>query len=196
MGRTAGRPRHTTHAAIRDTARALFTEHGFDNVSLARIAAAAGIGRTTLFAYYPAKTTLMSEELEAHTNAAIAYLDTDPEGSALDVVAEAIRRATDYSIAEHDDFARRRAIVRDSVELQSAVARHAETITTALAAAAGARVPEPNRMLAGDLARALMAVASRAIDDWSAQPPEVALDEYVALRIAPLRAAFAALLPA
>jgi hypothetical protein len=101
MGRTAGRPRHTTHAAIRDTARALFTEHGFDNVSLARIAAAAG-----------------------------------------------------------------------------------------------ARVPEPNRMLAGDLARALMAVASRAIDDWSAQPPEVALDEYVALRIAPLRAAFAALLPA
>lgn len=50
-----GRPPVTSHAAIEAAAFALFARQGFDDTTTDEIAAAAGIGRRTLFRYYPSK---------------------------------------------------------------------------------------------------------------------------------------------
>jgi mycofactocin system transcriptional regulator len=50
-----GRPPATSHAAIEAAAFALFARQGFDATTTDEIAEAAGIGRRTLFRYYPSK---------------------------------------------------------------------------------------------------------------------------------------------
>ncbi|MFI5907803.1 TetR/AcrR family transcriptional regulator [Dactylosporangium sp. NPDC051541] len=45
--------RRTVHAAILDTAAALIAEHGLAGVTMSQIAAQAGIGRATLYKYFP-----------------------------------------------------------------------------------------------------------------------------------------------
>jgi mycofactocin system transcriptional regulator len=50
-----GRPPATSHAAIEAAAFDLFAKNGFDETTTDEIAEAAGIGRRTLFRYYPSK---------------------------------------------------------------------------------------------------------------------------------------------
>ncbi|MET7396455.1 helix-turn-helix domain-containing protein [Dactylosporangium sp. NPDC005572] len=45
--------RRTVHAAILDTAAALIAEHGLAGVTMSQIATQAGIGRATLYKYFP-----------------------------------------------------------------------------------------------------------------------------------------------
>lgn len=52
---TVGRPPVTSHAAIEAAAFRLFSERGFDETTTDDIAEGAGIGRRTLFRYYPSK---------------------------------------------------------------------------------------------------------------------------------------------
>jgi mycofactocin system transcriptional regulator len=56
--RQGGRRPSTTHAELSHIALALFVEHGFDAITLDDIAAAAGIGRRTLFRYVASKNDL------------------------------------------------------------------------------------------------------------------------------------------
>jgi mycofactocin system transcriptional regulator len=54
-----GRPPVTTHAAIEEAAFALFEEQGFEATTMDDIAAAVGVGRRTLFRYYPSKNDIL-----------------------------------------------------------------------------------------------------------------------------------------
>jgi len=55
---TPGRPPVTSHAAIEAAAFVLFADVGFDQTTTDEIAAAAGIGRRTLFRYFPSKNDI------------------------------------------------------------------------------------------------------------------------------------------
>jgi mycofactocin system transcriptional regulator len=54
-----GRPQATTHRDIEVAALDLFAAHGFDDVSVADIATAAGISRRTFFRYYGSKNDVV-----------------------------------------------------------------------------------------------------------------------------------------
>jgi mycofactocin system transcriptional regulator len=56
--RRVGRPPVTSRSEIEHIALDLFTEHGFDTTTVDDIAAAAGIGRRTVFRYYPSKNDI------------------------------------------------------------------------------------------------------------------------------------------
>jgi len=58
-------------ARIVDVARRLFAEHGFDDVTMAEVAAAAGVARATVFNHFGSKHALV----EAITEDVIAYYD-------------------------------------------------------------------------------------------------------------------------
>jgi AcrR family transcriptional regulator len=70
------RKRRLTRAAIADAAMGLFTERGFDQVSVADIAAAAGVAEKTVYNYFPVKAGLFFDEgddLLAELLAAVRY---------------------------------------------------------------------------------------------------------------------------
>jgi AcrR family transcriptional regulator len=49
----------STHQRIYDTAMQLFAEHGYEDVPIARLAAAAGVSVQTFYAHYPGKDELL-----------------------------------------------------------------------------------------------------------------------------------------
>jgi mycofactocin system transcriptional regulator len=61
-----GRRRSTTRHHITDVALELFASRGFDEVSVDDVAEAAGIGRRTLFRYYPSKNAIPWGDFDAH----------------------------------------------------------------------------------------------------------------------------------
>jgi AcrR family transcriptional regulator len=92
------RKRQRTHDAVSSAAIALFLEHGFDQVSVADIAAAAEISKPTLFRYFRSK-----EDLAVHRFA-------DHEGEAARVVRQRPAHQTALgALREHflDGLARR-----------------------------------------------------------------------------------------
>ena len=57
-----GRKRRQTRTAIAKSAMQLFAQHGFDQVSVAQIAAAAGVAEKTVYNYFPAKADMFFDE--------------------------------------------------------------------------------------------------------------------------------------
>src|SRR3954463_10622699 len=62
------RKKAQTRAALWNTAIELFVEHGFDNVSVTQIAAAAEVSKMTFFNYFPTKEDLVIGPMAEHTN--------------------------------------------------------------------------------------------------------------------------------
>src|SRR5258708_37225894 len=58
------RKKREARAAISQTAVALFAERGFDAVTVAEVAAAAGVSAKTVFNYFPVKEDLVLESRE------------------------------------------------------------------------------------------------------------------------------------
>lgn len=56
--RTQGRPSATDHAAIERAAFQLFDRQGFEDTTMDQIAEAVGVGRRTLFRYFPSKNDI------------------------------------------------------------------------------------------------------------------------------------------
>jgi AcrR family transcriptional regulator len=52
-------PAETTHQRLQDTALDLFLEHGYDNVTVDQIAAAAGVSHMTFFRHFPTKESVV-----------------------------------------------------------------------------------------------------------------------------------------
>ncbi|MFG3280771.1 TetR family transcriptional regulator [Streptomyces sp. NPDC048111] len=64
------RKRRQTFEAVSEAAIGMFLERGFDKVSVAEIAAAAGISKPTLFRYFPAKEDLVLHRFADHEDEA------------------------------------------------------------------------------------------------------------------------------
>ena len=78
------RKKQRMYQDVSDTAVRLFLEHGFDAVSVAEVAAAAGISKPTLFRYFPAKEDLVLYRIADHeTEAARVVSGADDPVDAL-----------------------------------------------------------------------------------------------------------------
>ncbi|MEU3570810.1 TetR family transcriptional regulator [Kitasatospora sp. NPDC036755] len=110
------RKKFQTGMRIFRTAVALFTERGFDQVSVAEIAAAAEVSKMTVFNYFPTKEDLVMGPMEQHLDEpARAVRDRAPGASAVTALREQFVSALerfDPAAGLNDD-----AIVLDVVRL-------------------------------------------------------------------------------
>ncbi|MEV5543886.1 TetR/AcrR family transcriptional regulator [Saccharopolyspora shandongensis] len=93
------RRKRQTRQEISHVATRLFIEHGFENVTIAQVAAAAGVAKMTVTNYFPRKEDLlldMHEELVAGPAQVVA--EREPGGSA----PAALRRAYFEALARRD----------------------------------------------------------------------------------------------
>ncbi|WP_040813676.1 TetR family transcriptional regulator [Nocardia concava] len=164
-----------TRTALADAAMALFTEKGFDKVTVADVARAANVSVNTAFNYFPTKEDLFFDRQdEVADRMAAAVRDREPGESA----AAAIRRAfLDRVHRDDPTLGLSRAatafwrLIDDSPALQARLRQLGERSETALAQAlSDAAGTEPNdptpRLVAAALAgldRALHAEIRRGI---------------------------------
>ena len=73
----AGRPRcPVTHQNILKAARELVAEGGYDGVTVERIAARAGVGKTTIYRRWPNKASIVMDAFFEETSPPAAFTDT------------------------------------------------------------------------------------------------------------------------
>jgi AcrR family transcriptional regulator len=90
-----------TRAAIVAAATELFTTHGYEQTTVADIAAAADIGTRTFFSYFPSKEELLFPSSDARVGAAIAAIAARSPG---DEPADLLLRALRDAAAADDDL--------------------------------------------------------------------------------------------
>jgi len=77
------RKKARTRQAIADTARRLFADRGFENVTVAEVARAADVATKTVFNYFPTKEDLVYGRLESFENALLAAIRDRPPGESV-----------------------------------------------------------------------------------------------------------------
>lgn len=100
-----GRQPATTHAEISHIGLRLFVERGFDRVTVDDIAAACGIGRSTVFRYFPSKNDLPWGQFGDLLQAMRDHLASLPKGlalwDALHIAIVAFNRFPDAELQYH-----------------------------------------------------------------------------------------------
>jgi AcrR family transcriptional regulator len=91
--------RQRVHEALSKAAITLFLERGFDEVSVAEVAAAAGVSKPTLFKYFPAKEDLVLHRIADHQGEAARVVRGREPGEG---PVEALRRHFLDGLARHD----------------------------------------------------------------------------------------------
>ncbi|EFC81363.1 TetR/AcrR family transcriptional regulator [Parafrankia sp. EUN1f] len=152
------RKKRRTHDALSEAAIALFLERGFDNVSVAEVAAAAEVSKPTLFAYFPTKEDLVLHRLVDHAGEAGRVVRARPAGEsplqALEnhFVAGLARRDPVTGLNGDPAVLAFHGMVFDTPSLAGRVAQYTARDEDALAVALAEAVPA-----AGDLAARLAA---------------------------------------
>ena len=149
-----------SRSRLEQAALALYGERGFDDTTVAEIAARAGLTERTFFRHFADKREVLfggAGALQAHlVDAVVSAPDT---AGPIDAIARALDAAGDL-FEERRDFARRRqAILAASEELQERELKKLASLSAALAAALRQRgVDEPAASLTGELAIAVFRI--------------------------------------
>ena len=102
------RKKQQTRELLAETARRLFTERGFERVSVAEIAREADVSEKTVFNYFPTKEDLVYWRLESFEEELLDTIRSRGEGeSVLDAFGRFVR-APRGMLASYDEEARER----------------------------------------------------------------------------------------
>ena len=119
------RKKERTRQLIAETARTLFSERGFERVTVAEIARAAEVSEQTVFNYFPTKEDLVYWRMASFEEELLAAIRERPPGES--VLAAFARFAAEPRgmLADHDAAARERlaAVTRMIAESPALLAR-------------------------------------------------------------------------
>ena len=97
------RKKQRTRELLADTARRLFSERGFENVSVAEIARLADVSQATVFNYFPTKEDLVYSGLEEFEESLFAAIRERPRGqTVLEAFRDFILTARGFLAAEDE----------------------------------------------------------------------------------------------
>ena len=164
------RKKQQTRELLAETARRLFTERGFERVSVAEIAREADVSEKTVFNYFPTKEDLVYWRLESFEDDLLETIRSRGAGeSVLDAFGRFVRQPRGM-LGQYDPEARERlaALTRMIVGSPSLLAREQQIFagyTASLAALIADEVgSEPGDVEPWVAANAMMGVHRRLID--------------------------------
>src|SRR5262249_31150752 len=142
------RKKQRTRQLIADTARGLFSERGFEQVSIAEIAREADVSEQTVFNYFPTKEELVYSGLETFEAQLLAAVRERPAGhTVLDAFSEFVLEPRGLLAAEDEGAARNLMAVSQMIanspallaREQQILARYTDALARLLAEELGAR---------------------------------------------------------
>jgi AcrR family transcriptional regulator len=126
MARTVGSEGARTEAAIREAAVALIARHGFEGVSMRRLAEEVGVQAGALYRYFPTKQDLLASMMREHLRHLIRSW-TEARPSSVGPVEELVAFAR-FHVRYHMD--RRDEVFINYMELRSLSGENAAEIVT------------------------------------------------------------------
>lgn len=107
-----------TRQLIANTAMGMFVKRGFDHVTVAEVAAAAGISEKTVFNYFPTKEDLFFDEVDEREAALVDAVRNREPGESVPAALERVQSAGCRGLSS-EAFARFARIIEESPALQA-----------------------------------------------------------------------------
>ncbi len=150
---------------LKQAALALYLERGYADVTVAEIAAAAGLTRRTFFRYFPDKREILFAGAHTFQDAVVtAVTDAPHDRAPVDVLVTALA-AGSAQLAVYRPFARgRRDLIASSLDLQERELAKMASLTTAVTTALYRR--GATKLRARLVAHAGVAAFTTAYDRW------------------------------
>ena len=164
------RKKQQTRQLLADTARRLFAERGFENVSVSEIARVADVSEATVFNYFPTKEDLVYSGLELFESALLAAVRDRPAGEpVIDAFGRFILEPRGFFAAPDERTARELLGVGRMIAASPALLAREEQIFARYTRALAALIADEMRAADGDLrpyvvANALIGVHRALID--------------------------------
>jgi AcrR family transcriptional regulator len=166
--------RERTRRLIADKAFELFTDHGFGRTTVEQIAAAAEVGPSTLYRYFPTKETLVLKFVEDCLLGAVAWFREQPEVGLPDGLQSVIERVLDELESNPDrvravfDLASQTASV--SAHLNEMIWRFRNELTDELVRRLAGDDPQDVEFTAALAAGIAMNIIETVIRIWAENP--------------------------
>ncbi len=173
--------RERTRRLIADKAFELFTDHGFGRTTVEQIAAAAEVGPSTLYRYFPTKETLVLEFVEDCLLGAVAWFREQPEVDLPDGLQSVIERVLGQLESNPDrvravfDLAAQTASV--SAHLNEMIWRFRNELTDELVRRLAGNDPQDAEFTAALAAGIAMNIIETVIRIWVENPDDTEVKE-------------------
>lgn len=170
--RAPGRPSVTDHATIERAAFDLFAKHGFGDTTMDEIAQAVGVGKRTLFRYFPSKNDIPWGQFGESLLHFRAQLASQPQDL---TIADAVHRCvvsfndfTDDAVEQHR-FRMKLILTTPALQAHSAL-RYAAWRDVIAAFVAERTGQETHDLLPRTVGHVSLALAVTSYEQWLAHP--------------------------
>jgi mycofactocin system transcriptional regulator len=169
----------------------LFSDQGFDNTTIERIAAEAGVSERTFFRYFASKASVLWTEFETEVEAIRAALaDASDDVPMMDAIRGAVVSANHYRADDVPLMRMRMNLVATVPALSASAADHYEAWEHAISEFVGRRVGhDPESLFPLAVGRATLATCRAAYDRWS-ERADADLTVYLDMALRALAAGF------
>ncbi len=163
-----GRPPGTSARALELISLRLFTEHGFDDTTVERIAAAAGVSRRTFFRYFDSKTDVLWHAFDGEVRRLRdAFAQVPAQVPMMDAIRQVVVGANRYRAEDVPELRTRMNLIGSVPALQASAAHHYDAWERAVSEFAAGRLGQPAESLYPlAIGRATLAVCRSAYDRW------------------------------
>jgi mycofactocin system transcriptional regulator len=169
-----GRPQATTHRDIEVAALELFAARGFEHVSVADIATAAGISRRTFFRYYGSKNDVVWGDFDRLLAAMERGLERSGDGPLLAAITDVVIRFNTFPDEAVPAHRLRMSLILHTPALQAHSALRYADWRAVIARHAARRLGQPVDALVPQLVgHVALAAAVTAHEQWLADPSAI-----------------------
>ncbi len=163
-----GRPPGTSARELELIALRLFTELGFDDTTVERIAAAAGVSRRTFFRYFDSKTDVLWHAFDGEVRRLRdAFAEVPARVATMDAIRQVVVGANRYRAEDVPELRTRMNLIGSVPALQASAAHHYDAWERAVSEFAAGRLGQPaDSLYPLAIGRATLAVCRSAYDRW------------------------------
>jgi TetR/AcrR family transcriptional regulator, regulator of mycofactocin system len=163
-----GRPPGTSARELELISLRLFTRYGFEDTTVERIAAAAGVSKRTFFRYFESKADVLWHAFDGEVRALRAALAAvAPDVPLMEGIRTAVVGVNRYRAEDVPELRTRMSLIGSVPALQASAAHHYDAWEQAVSEFAAARLGESaDALYPLAIGRATLAVCRAAYDRW------------------------------
>jgi mycofactocin system transcriptional regulator len=168
-GARRGRPPGTSARELELVSLRLFSDHGFEETTVERIAAAAGVSKRTFFRYFDSKADVLWHAFDGEVRSLRAAFAAVPGDTPLvDAIRQVVVGVNQYRAEDVPELRTRMNLIGSVPALQASAAHHYDAWERAVSEFAADRLGQPpDSLYPLAIGRATLAVCRSAYDRWA-----------------------------